>query len=187
MAQLIVPIVQGIGTAISSAGSAISGTLGAIGVGGAEGGLSIASILQGGATVLGIASTLRAGAADKAKLDLEAADAEAEIANETLKGIDRRTQARKAVLQAVGALDTAYAAGGVDLSFGTVNEARTEFFREGDTAIGVAAGTELSRVTRLAERSRFYRIAGKQAKSAALLEAGAFGLKSFSDIARKGY
>lgn len=181
MAQLFVPLITGIKTALT--GGAAAGA----GAAATGGGLSIASILQGGATVLGIASTLSAGRAEAARLNQEAADAEVEQAQETLKGIDRRTQTRKAVLQAVGSLDTAYAAGGVDLSFGTVSQARTEFFREGDTAIGTESGAELSRVTRLAERASNYRAAAKRAKSAALLEGIAGGLQNFSQIARRGY
>lgn len=146
-------------------GGAAAGAAGAAG-----GGFSLASVLQGTATVLGVVSSIAAGNADAERLEAEAADAEAEKALETLQGIDRSVQTRKALIDAVGSIDAAYAASGIDLSVGTVAEARGEAYREADAAIGTSGNTQITRTARLSERAASYRSAAKRARRAGWID-----------------
>lgn len=155
---------------IAAAGAAIGG------------GLSISSILQGGASVLGLVSSIAAGAADKERADAEAADADAEQSLETLKGIDRRRSLKLAAAEAVGELDAAYAASGVDLSFGTAQQARREAFRETDLGLTSDSTTTMSRLSRLSERAANYRRMGKRALAAGVIGGLSGALSSGASI-----
>ena len=168
------------GGGAAAAGTAAAGTAAAT----ASTGISAATILQGAATVLGVVSAIGAGNAQAAEAEAAAADAETEQALETLQGIDRRTQTRKALIDAVGSIDGAYAASGVDLSVGTVAQARREAFRDADFATATAGNTEIGRGARLSERAARYRAAAKRHRIGGIvdgLSAGAGGFKSILD------
>lgn len=154
--------------------------------GAAAGGLSLASILQGGATVLGVVSTFAAGQREDDLAQAAAIDAQRESAMETLQGISRRSSIRAAMAEAVGAQDVAYAASGTDLTFGTASRARKDAYREADLALTTASGTEQIRGIRLMERAKNYRSAGRRARGAAVLEGLAMGADGFASIARRG-
>lgn len=149
----------GIGGEAAAAGAAAGGAAGAAGSG-----ISLTSILQGTATVLGVVSSIGAGAAQADQANAAAIDAETEQGIETLQGINRRTSIKRQLAAALGAQDVAYAASGVDLSFGTARAARTDAYREADLGLTTATGTEMSRVSRLAERAANYRSAAKTAR-----------------------
>ena len=162
-------------------------TTGAGLTGGATSGLTsagvLSTVLQGTATVLGIVSAVNAGNADAFALEQQAADADMEQSIETLRGIERSTQTRKALLEATGAIDAAYAASGIDLSVGTVAQARNEAFREADFAQATAANTEITRTSRLAERAASYRSAAKRARRAGVYEGLMRGAQGFASMA----
>lgn len=160
--------------------------LGGAAAGAAGGGFSLASVLQGTATVLGVVSSIAGGNADAERLEAEAADADAEQALETLQGIDRRTQTRKALIDAVGSMDAAYVASGIDLSAGTVVEARNEAYREADAALGTAGNTELTRTSRLSERAASYRTMAKRARRAGWVGGLMGGMNSAASMLQRG-
>lgn len=165
-------------TGLATAGTwAAANAGGAIAAGSAATGLSLASILQGTATVLGIVSSISAGNAEAAALEMQAGDADREQPLETLQGIERRASIKRAMADAVGAQDVAYAGSGVDLSFGTAANARRDAYREADVALTADAGTETVRKSRLTERARNYRAAAKQAKRSGLFNALTGGLQ----------
>lgn len=145
--------------------------------GAAAGGLSLSSILQGSATVLGLVSSIAAGNAEAEAAELSALDAESEQSLENLKGIDRRRSLKLAAADAIGEMDAAYAASGVDLSFGTAAQARTEAFREADLGLTSDASTTMGRFSRLQQRAAGYRTSAKRARSAGLINGltGALG------------
>lgn len=171
-------------SAVSSLGSAlgVAGTTAGV----ASSGLSLGSILQGTIGVLGVLSEIGAGNAEAERLELQALDAEREQPLETLQGIERRSSIKRAMVDAIGAQDVAYAASGLDLSFGTAAQARKEAFREADLALTADAGTEQTRVARLAERAANYRSAAKRARRAGLISGIFSGGKILSDIADRG-
>jgi len=163
-------------------GAAAAGATGA-GAAAAGSGISLATILQGTATVLGIVSAISAGNAEADALNAQAIDAEREQEIETLAGIERRGSVKAALAEAVGAQDVAYAASGVDLSFGTAAQARKEAYREADLALTSASTTEQTRQSRLMERAANYRSAAKRAKKAGLIQGLTGGLQGFASIA----
>lgn len=172
MQVLLAPILGlfGGGAAATTATAGAAAGAGA-GAAAAGSGISLASILQGTATVLGVVSAIGAGNAEAAQNELAASDAESEQKLETLQGINRRTSIRKQMAEALGAQDVAYAASGVDLSFGTAKAARTDAYREADLALTSDSSTELTRVSRLAERARNYRAMAKAARSGGIINA----------------
>lgn len=147
--------------AITGGGAAAAGTAAgtaATTTATAGGGLfSVSNLLQGGATLLAAMSQINAGEADAERYELAAIDAEREQPLETLQGINRRTAIKAELLDSVGDMETAFAASGVDLSFGTPKQARTRAFREADNALTADNSTETTRKTRLTERSASYR------------------------------
>lgn len=144
---------------------------------------SLATILQGTASVLGLVASISAGNADAAQAELAAADAEREQATETLSGIDRRRSLLAGLRDALGAQDVAYAASGVDLSFGTAAQARTDAFREADLGLTSDTGTEMTRGARLMERAANYRSAAKRAKIGGFINGFGGFLSNASQIA----
>lgn len=159
-------------SAASSLGSAIG--LGATGTAASATGIggTLASILSGTATALSIASGIGAANTEADALNAAAIDAEREQALETLQGIGRRSSIRREMMDAVGAQDTAYAASGVDLSFGSATQARRDAFRQADLALTTDTGTEFTRLNQLSERAASYRRQARRTRGVGLLEAG---------------
>lgn len=182
MAELFVGMAAlfGGGGSAAAAGTAAAGTAAAAGSG-----ISLATILQGTATVLGVVSAISAGNAEADALNAQAIDAEREQEIETLSGIERRSSIKAALADAVGAQDVAYAASGVDLSFGTAARARTEAYREADLSLTSAASTEQTRNSRLMERAANYRASAKRAKRAGLIQGLTGGLQGFASISQR--
>jgi hypothetical protein len=147
-------------------------------------GLSLTSLLQGTATVLGIASSVAGGNAEAAQAEMAASDAEAEQPLENLQGIARRNSIKRQLADAIGTENVAYAASGVDLSTGTAAEARKDAYREADLALTTDAGTQESRLSRLSERAKNYRLMAKQSRRSGWLTGLTGGLNtllSFND------
>jgi hypothetical protein len=148
-------------------------------------GFSLSTLLQGGATVLGAVTALNAGNADAEAAELAADDAAREVPLETLQGLTRRTGIKAEMMQRAGELDTAYAASGTDLSFGTPLQARTEAYREADLGLTSDMGTEQTRVARLREREVNYRKRAKRARAGGWLDALTIGAKGAASISER--
>lgn len=175
----------GLGTLFGGGAAAGAGaTAGAVATGASAGGI-ISTILQGTATVLGVASAFSAGAAEEDALKAQAIDAEREQAVQNLQGIERRNSIKAALRDAQGAIDTAYAASGVDLSFGTAAQARSEASREADLMTTTSTGTEIANSGRLMERAANYRNAAKRARRAGIVQGLTAGIGGAADIARR--
>lgn len=159
----MVEMVLAAGAALfGSGGAAAAGATGAAAA--ASSGFSLAGILQGVATVGGLVASIAAGNEDAAQAELAASDAEQEKGLEVLQGIERRRSIRAAMRDATGAIGSAYAASGLDLSFGTAAQARTDAYREADLALTSDTSTESGRIARLSERAANYRSSAKRAK-----------------------
>lgn len=141
------------------------------------------TLLQGTATVLGMASSVAAGNADAEAATLAADDAAREVPLETLQGIKRRSSIKQEMMDRIGDQDVAYAASGVDLSFGTPGQARKEAFRQGDLGLESDTGTEQTRVARLQEKEAAYRKRAARARSGGWFDAAMIGLNGASSIA----
>ncbi|MCZ4073542.1 hypothetical protein [Agrobacterium sp. LMR679] len=146
-------------------------------------GFSLSSLLQGTATVLGMVQSINAGNADAEALNAAADDAAREVPLETLQGITRRTALKKEAMDSIAQQDVAYAASGVDLSFGTPMQARKDAFRQLDLGITSDVGTEQTRIGRLQEREAEYRKRASRAKRSAMFDAAMIGFKGATSIA----
>lgn len=171
-ATVAVPGIAGAATLVpagagAAAGAAAAGT-----------GLTISSILAGGASVLGLVSSIAAGQAEGEAMDLAAEDAKREQSLETLQGIQRRRSLKLAAAEAIGEQRTAYAASGVDLSFGTAAQAEKEALRELDLGLTSEAGTTETRLARLQERAQNYRRLGRRARIMGLIDGGTRALST---------
>lgn len=173
----------GLGTLLGG-GATAGAAAGAAATGISTGGL-ISTILQGTATVLGVASAFSAGAAEEDALKAQAIDAEREQSIQNLQGIERRSSIKAAMRDAQGAIDTAYASSGVDLSFGTAAQARREAYREADLMTTTSTGTELTNGARLMERAANYRNSAKRARRAGIVQGLTAGIGGAADIARR--
>lgn len=169
----------------AAAAGAAAGTTAAAAAAPAAAGFSLSTLLQGTATVLGIVQSFNAGKADEAALNAAADDAKREVPLETLQGINRRTAIKQQMMESVGDQDVAYAASGVDLSFGTPLQARKEAFRQTDLGVTSDVGTEQTRVGRLQEREAEYRKRASRAKRTAMVDGVLTGLKGASSIANR--
>lgn len=145
-----------------------------------------ASILQGGATVASVLAAQRAGAAEGQKFELAAGDAETNILIEANRATEKRISLKQSLVNALGERDVAYAASGVDLSFGTPVAARRQAVADTERALAIEkSGSDLT-VARLRERAASYRLAGVNAREGALAKAAGLGLSGAADILRRG-
>lgn len=148
-------------------------------------GSGLMSLLQGGATVLSVMGGLRAAQEQAAAREGQAADARLEAAMEGTRGIERRTQIQRQMLEDLGARDVAYAASGVDLSFGTPASARNDAVADANAALSTDAETENIRRNRLLTRSAMYRSMAEDARAGGTLRAISGGMSMLADIGRR--
>lgn len=167
------------GKGAAAAGGAAAGAA----TGAASTGLTISTILEGGASVLGLVSSIAAGRAEQERMEMMAQDAEREQPLETLQGIDRRRSLKAAAVEAIGEGDVAHAASGVDLSFGSARQAREDAYRELDLGLTSDASTTTTRLARLQERAANYRQMGKRALRAGVIGGIGGALRGFSRMA----
>lgn len=178
-------LLMAMGSAVTSGASAVASTAGSI-AGASSSGFSLSSLLQGGLTVLGVVSEISAGKADAEAANQAAEDAKSEKQLESLQGIERRSSIKRAMNDAIGAQDVAYAASGVDLSFGTAKQARQEAFRETDYATTSDVNTQQVRASRLDERFANYKSAAKRARLNGFMNAATKGIQGFAAIKDRG-
>lgn len=148
-------------------------------------GSSLMSILQGAATALSVVGGLRSAQAQADARTAQAADAAQEAAMEGTRGIERRTQITKRLVEDLGARDVAYAASGVDLSFGTPATARQSAVADANAALSTDVETENIRRNRLLSRSAQFRMMAEDASAAGTLKAVTGGVSMLADISRR--
>ncbi|MDP9560502.1 UNVERIFIED_ORG: hypothetical protein J2740_001691 [Rhizobium nepotum] len=184
LATSFVTSIFGGGASTAAAGAAGSGAATtAAAAAPAAAGFSLSSLLQGTATVLGMVQSINAGKADADAANAAADDAAREVPLETLQGINRRTMLKKEMMDSIGQQDVAYAASGVDLSFGTPLQARNDAFRQADLGLTSDVGTEQTRIGRLQERQVEYRKRASRARQSGLFNAAVIGLKGATSTA----
>jgi hypothetical protein len=105
---------------------------------------------------------------------------------ETIRGIERRDNLRRNLLERLGQQDVAAAASGVDLSFGTPQLARDESIRDGERALTTDQSSEDFRVSRLNQRASEFMAAASSAKRAGRLKAIGAGVSGLASFARRG-
>jgi hypothetical protein len=148
-------------------------------------GLSISSVLQGVATVGSVVASIAAGNAEAQSLRAQAVDAEQEKGLEVLQSSERKRGLLAEAQEAIGEIDVAYAGSGVDLSFGSAQQARKRVFREADVALNSDSATVANRLNRLGERASGYRRMAKQAKAMGWLSGLTRGISGFASLAEQ--
>lgn len=180
-------------TALAGTGSAAASSLGgaAAGAAGAAGSFfgassSWLSALQFGMAGLGALSTLSAGAEKADALNAAAVDADLSAGNERIVGQERRSSLKRQAAEEIAQKQAAYAAGGLDLSFGTPQLAQAQDVKDAEHALAVDQGTEDQRVARLNARASELRSAAKSARSASYLSAFLKGGEALLSGGRRG-
>lgn len=171
----------------AAAGAAAPAAAGAGGLGSllSSGASIFGTILSGGLGLVGAMSAARAGKQDEAEAIGKAKDAEMEASQERLDGDRRAADLRRGLLKELGERDVAYAASGVDLSFGTPVIARAQ--ADEDAARALAADRDVTdyRGRRLAARADLYRAQGAEARAAGKVKAaGIIGQTLLSTVRR---
>lgn len=194
--ELAAAVFTSIAGAFGSGGAAAAGAVGAHAAahaGAAAAGASIFSggslltgLLQGGLGVLGAIGAAREGEARAAALNAQAQDAEFDAKQEQIEGLSRADRIRRQLLAEKGERDVAYAASGLDLSFGTPAIARRQADEDTSRVLEIERGTTTARRGRYLERAANFRRQAAEARSAGQLRAfGALG-ESVVRIARRG-
>lgn len=160
---------------------------GATGAAGAAGGSSIfGTILQGGLGLVSAMAAIRAGASEARMYRSEAADTRLNVTQEQIDAENRQTGLRKQLLASLGERDTAYAASGVDLSFGTPATARREAEDDANRALSQDQMTSTVRQSRLRTKAANLDAQAADAQSAGGMKAfGIFANTAF-DIFKRG-
>lgn len=151
----------------------------------ASAGSTLMSILQGTATALSVVGGLRAAQMQADARNAQAEDAKLEASMEGTRGIERRTALRQRMVEDLGARDVAYAASGVDLSFGTPATARNQAVSDANAALSTDAQTENIRANRLMSRAAQYRMMAEDAQASGTLKAITGGVSMLADMTRR--
>lgn len=182
-----------VSSAVSTVGTAVSGVGSALGLTGSGGLLTslggastFASILSGGATVASALAAQRAGKEQALSLEFQAQDAQVEARQEGIQGMERRNSLRKALIDSIAESDTAYAASGVDLSFGTPVVARDQASRDAERALTIDQSSEDLRRSRLNQRASNLRVMAAQARRGGLAKATGLYLDGAAQAIRRG-
>lgn len=180
-------------TLLTNLASTFGGTAGAAGAAGTAAtagsslfsGSSLLSVLQGTATALSVVGAIRAGQAQADAANAQARDADLQSQLEQNQGIERRNQLKRAMLENLGERDVAYAASGVDLSFGTPATARDQAVADANYQLSVDRETEEVRRQRLLGRAAGFRAQADEARSAGVIKALGAGIGGTADILRR--
>ena len=183
-----------IGGAVSTVATGVKTVAGAIGLGGSGGGLlgavggasTVASILSGGATIASALAAQRAGSQAAMSSEFAARDAEVEGQQEAIAGMERRNSLRRALIDQIAEQDTAYAASGVDLSFGTPATARDQASEAAERALTLDQSTEDIRRARLGQKAANLRVLARQQRTGGLAKSAGLILDGSAQLIRRG-
>ena len=185
----------GVSTAVTSVGSALGLTSAsapmalapaAAGATGSSPGSFFASLLQGGAGLVGAMSAMRAGRATAAAYRSQAADTRLEVNQEAIDATDRQTSLRKQLVAALGERQTAYAASGVDLTFGTPQQAQREAIVTANDVISRDQSTSDIRRSRLRARADTLDAMASDAEDAGAIKGLGIGLSTAGALFARG-
>jgi hypothetical protein len=201
-AGALMSVAKGVGGAFGIGGKAAPMAINAIGAAKQGGGLLATlaksapvwgSILSGGATVLSLMAQRQANTSlmvgaemDALNLEGQAEDTRLDIGQEEVAGANRRNSIRRALLETIGDRDAAYAASGVDLSFGTPAVAREQAAASAERALGQDRDTQEINVSRLEQRAANLRSRAAFTRRAAQRTAGVNNLSMAAQILRRG-
>jgi len=178
------------GSAAAAAGAPLNLTAGAAGAASSAGLFGGASswltLLQGGATGLSMLSTLQGAGEKSDSLKSAALDAENQIGLERIAGQQRQSSLKKQTANQIAERDQAYAASGVDLSFGTPQIAKEQDIADSERALSIDQNNTDQQVQRLQERAAEFRRSAASARRAGTMKAVLTGLDGVLGVKRRG-
>lgn len=176
----------GIGAPMSLTGGAAGAAASAGGLGSLFGGSSWLTLLQGGSMALSAMATLNAGQEKSDSLLAAANDATMQAGTEQIAGQQRQASLKRQAADQMAERDAAFAASGVDLSFGTPKIAKAQDVLDSERALAIDQGNTDATVARLKERAANYQSAAKSARSASVMKAVLTGADGVLGINRRG-
>lgn len=146
---------------------------------------NIASLAQGGLGLISSMAAVREGQARSMALQMQAADARDNADNERVQALFRQDSLKRQLLQVVGESDVAYAASGVDVTFGSPARARQEATDDAYRALSRDQTTTNMRASRYMRQARALDDAASGAASAGSLKGlGVLGQTALSMVRR---
>ncbi len=158
----------GAGSSLFSMGSLLTGAL--------SGGLSLMSAMQ----------AAKAGKIEAAQMQMQADAARQDATQASLDGEAKQSSMRRDLVAELGRRDVAYAASGVDVSFGTPAQASAQAMDDAYAAMNAAGADVQSRVGRYRTRAAMYEAAGADRLAAGYAKGGGLLLSSALDIVKRG-
>jgi hypothetical protein len=180
-------------TAASTVGSTVASAAGAAGSGG--GFLSsigsmfssnAGTLLSGG---LGLVSAMASGRQSEmqaAALRAQGEDARFDARSEEINAMQRQTSLRRNLLKLVGESDVAYAASGVDLSFGTAVTAREDAIEDGNRAVMADQDAAAMKIARGRAKAANYDAMASETEAAGKFKMAGALLQPLVSAARRG-
>ncbi|OCC01843.1 hypothetical protein BA190_26895 [Labrys sp. WJW] len=144
------------------------------------------TMLSGGATAISAMAAMNAGKQQAAAYNLEASQAMADNAQESVEGRVRRDSMRKDLIKQLGEQDVAYAASGLDLSFGSPLQARDDAKADAARALSTDLDNETVTRNRLTQRAQALRAMARDAKSAGRMKALGLAFDFGTDVLKRG-
>ena len=160
----------GVGAGLASAGAGLTGLGTTLGAAGGVGSLAT-GILGGTATAFSALSSLRAGQQQRDAYRQAATDAQLEATNEELLGQRREIGLKNELSSKLGSISSAYAAAGIDLSYGAAETASSTAGTKADQELSMDRATTEMRKARLNQRGGSYLGMAREARASSILQA----------------
>ena len=160
----------GVGAGLASAGAGLTGLGTTLGAAGGVGSLAT-GILGGTATAFSALSSLRAGQQQRDAYRQQATDAQLEATNEELQGQRREIGLKNELSSKLGSISSAYAAAGIDLSYGAAETASSTAGTKADQELSMDRATTEMRKARLNQRGGSYLGMAREARASSILQA----------------
>lgn len=185
----------GLGAGLASAGSALgsaatslggASTLGGLFAAGTAGNSLATGILGGTATAFSALSSLRAGQQQRGAYRQQATDAQLEATNEELQGQRREIGLKNELSSKLGSISSAYAAAGIDLSYGAAETARNTAGTKADEELTIDRATTEMRKARLNQRAGSYLGMAREARASSILQAAGQAVSGGFRILNRG-
>jgi hypothetical protein len=198
MAMFAAAAMQAIGSTVAAAGSTAAATAATAATtaatttaaaalpAAASAGSTFLSILQGAGALLSAGATLAAGREEARALRSQAADTRLQQQRDVIETTDRRARMKQLFAQEAAERDLAYAASGIDTSFGTPAVARVQASDDAERALGVEDSTTRFGLARLDQKRSALMAEARSVRRRSMFEAVSGLVSTGIDMARRG-
>lgn len=172
----------------AAAGAAAAGTAAAGGgtLLGFLGSASTLSLLAGGLTAVSVLQKLNAGELQAQQAEFKAREAKIEGIGEQAAGASRAAALKRNLLKVLGENDVAYAASGIDLSYGEAASARTRETDRAEDELSIDRATTAARMAGYDARAAAYGRMSRGYRAGSLLDAVVTGGEGVLRAGRRG-